>query len=247
LKVAVDNDLDSQLAIVLPVHNEAQVVERVLMTHYSKIVSRIPSRLVVGEDGSTDDTREVLHALMDKIPMELFSAPERKGYAKTVSDLLRKVDTEWIFFSDSDGQYSPDDFWNLWNNRGQFDMIVGRKVKRRDSAYRIVLARGFHEILNFLFHLDLHDADCGFRLIRKRVVEAVIDSVGVLKYSFWAEFTIRACMAGFNVCEIPISHAMRENGGSHIYGPTKIPTIVLGQFEGLAKLYRDVMSSRFDV
>lgn len=228
---------------MLPVHNEASVVEKVLMMHYWNIASKIPSRFVVGEDGSTDGTREVLLSLTDKIPIELSLGQQRKGYAKAVADLLKRVDSEWIFFSDSDGQYSPADFWNLWNSRGTYDMIIGRKIERRDSAYRIVLAKGFHQILNFLFRLNLSDADCGFRLIRKEVVESIIDNVGSLKYSFWAEFTVRACKAGFNVHEVPVSHTVRKSGGSHIYSAMRIPIIVLGQFEGLARLYWDLMGN----
>ncbi len=234
---------ESQVSVVLPVHNEATSVEKVLMTHYRTIVSKVPSRLVVAEDGSTDGTREILLGLREKIPMELLLGRERMGYGKAVANLLKQVDSEWIFFSDSDGQYSPVDFWNLWENRQGSDMIIGRKIDRKDAAYRIVLAKGFRQIANFLFRLDLHDADCGFRLLRREVAEAVVDEVGFLKYSFWAEFTIRACLKGFRTREVPISHNMRENGGTHIYKPSKIPVIVLRQFEGLARLYWNLMAS----
>ncbi len=237
------NNDESQLCIVLPVHNEATSVEKVLMTHYEKILCRIQSSLVVAEDGSTDGTREILLRLKEKIPMKLLLSRERMGYGRAVRNLLKGVDSEWVFFSDSDGQYSATDFWSLWKSRQAYDMVIGRKTHRRDAAYRIVLAKGFHQILNFLFRLDLHDADCGFRLIRRKTIESVVDDVEFLKYSFWAEFTIRACLKGFRTGEVPITHMLRDNGATRIYKRSKLPLIILSQFEGLARLYRNLMGN----
>jgi dolichol-phosphate mannosyltransferase len=119
-------------------------------------------------------------------------------------------------------------------------MIIGRKVRRSEKAHRIILAKGFHELVNGTFGLNLHDADCGFRLIRKEVIRSVIDKVRFLDYSFWAEFTIRTCLAGFRICEVPISHGSRMRGETQIYKPSKIAMIVIRQLEGLAHLYVDV-------
>ena len=120
---------------------------------------------------------------------------------------LKKASNEWVFFSDSDGQYFPSDFWQLWNNRRGYDLIIGRKLQRSEGVYRTVLANGFHGIANNMFGLSLNDSDCGFRLIRKRLIDSIVNEVKFLKYSFWAEFTIRACLKGFRVREVPIHHA----------------------------------------
>jgi len=196
--------------------------------------------LVVAEDGSTDGTREILTSLKREVPMMLLSDHNRKGYAKGVGDALKSCDSDWVFFSDSDGQYFPSDFWSLWENRDGYDMVIGRKLRRSEGVHRTVLANGFHKLVNGLFGLNLHDADCGFRLIRRKVVRTVVDDVRFLKYSFWAEFTIRACLKGFRVCEVPISHGSRVHGDTHIYKPSKIPMIILKQLQNLARLYVDL-------
>jgi glycosyltransferase involved in cell wall biosynthesis len=230
------------VSVLLPVYNEAEVVSDILKTYHEEICTKVSAELVVAEDGSTDGTKEVLTSLQNEIPMVLHSDPSRKGYAKAVSDALKNCRSDWVFFSDSDGQYSPADFWRLWKQRDDFDMIIGRKVHRSEGAHRIVLSKGFHKLVNGTFGLNLHDADCGFRLIRKEVVRSVIDKVRFLDYSFWAEFTIRASLKGFRICEVPINHASRISGGSQIYKPSKIATTVLKQLEGLARLYVNLRS-----
>jgi len=234
----------SMLSVILPVHNEAEIISDIIRLYYDEICSRLPARLVVAEDGSIDGTREVLFALKREVPMVLLSDHNRKGYAKGVADALRICNSDWVFFSDSDGQYHASDFWRLWENRNGYDMVIGCKVCRNEGLHRVVLAKGFHALVNGLFGLNLHDADCGFRLIRREVIQSVLDEVRFLKYSFWAEFTIRSCLKGFQVCEVPIRHNARLHGDTHIYKPSKIPLIVLKQLKDLAHLYADLRKRR---
>ena len=233
----------SIVSVLLPVHNEAEVILDILKTYYNEICRKVSATLVVAEDGSTDGTKEILASLESELPIVLLSNPNRKGYGNAAADALKSCRSDWVFFSDSDGQYSPADFWKLWNLRNDSDMVIGCKVRRSERVHRIVLAGGFHKILNGMFGLNLHDADCGFRLIRKEVIRSVIDKVKFLDYSFWAEFTIRACLKGFRIREVPINHSNRTHGDTHIYKLSKIAVIILKQLRGLVRLYKDVRSS----
>jgi glycosyltransferase involved in cell wall biosynthesis len=228
------------LSVVMPAYNEADTIKDIVTEYFEEIISKLPSRLIVAEDGSSDKTPQILASLANKIPITLFSERRRKGYAKGVNDALEKCEADWIFFSDSDGQYFPSDFWRLWENRDGYDMIIGHKVRRNEGIHRIILSRGFHLIVNKLFGLRLSDGDCGFRLIRKEVIQSVGREARFLKYSFWTEFTIRACLKGFKVHEVPINHANRTNGGTRIYAPSKIPLIILKQLKDLIKVYIDL-------
>ena len=226
-----------ELSVIMPVHNEAASIKGIILDYFETIVCKLNSNLIIAEDGSTDGTREILFSLKNDIPLNLFSDLRRKGYAKGVEDALKKCDGEWIFFSDSDGQYLSSDFWRLWNKRDGYDLIIGRKLKRSEGLHRSILAQGFHIIANNLFSLDLHDSDCGFRLIRRDLANLMDTKVKFLEYSYWAEYTIRASPKGFSVYEVPINHATRTHGKTQIYKPSKIPIIILKELKGLADLF----------
>jgi glycosyltransferase involved in cell wall biosynthesis len=228
------------ISVLLVAYNEADSIRDIVTSYYKEICSKLSAELIVAEDGSNDGTKEILISLKDELPIVLLSANKRKGYANGVNDGLRKCKGDWVFFSDSDGQYLPSDFWKLWEQRDGNNMIIGAKMHRREAVHRTILARGFHKILNRNFRLSLHDADCGFRLIRKDVIQSIIDEVRFLEYSYWAEFTIRACLKGFKICEVPISHRARIHGETHIYKNSKIPMIILKQLKGLTYLYSEV-------
>jgi glycosyltransferase involved in cell wall biosynthesis len=231
--------LEPEVSVLMPAYNEVNTISKVVKEYYDEICGKLPAELIIAEDGSTDGTKEILCSLRNDFPLVVRSDPNRKGYAKGVGDALRRCNRDWVFFSDSDGQYSPSDFWSLWKYRHDYDMVVGCKVRRNEGMHRIVLAKGFHKVVNLSFDLDLQDADCGFRLIRREVIKSVIDSVKFLKYSFWAEFTIRASLKGFKICEVPINHSSRTFGNSQIYKPSKIPIIILKQLSGLMRLFAD--------
>ena len=117
-------------------------------------------------------------------------------------------------------------------------MVIGRKLERRESYYRTFLSGGFHALMKAFCGVPLQDMDCGFRVIRKEVVEAVLPDVQSLPYSFWAEFSILAYRRGFRVREVPVSHRPRLHGSSTIYAWNKLPRILILQFLGLLRLAR---------
>jgi glycosyltransferase involved in cell wall biosynthesis len=229
-----------RFTIIVPAHNEGPTIERVLRDVTAEVASKLGSQILVCEDGSTDDTVDVLRRLSSELPLRVVTNETRLGYAGGVKRGLLLADGEISFFSDSDGQYDPRDFWALRKSIDDADMVIGRKTRREEAFHRILLSRGFHLLAKLLFGIELRDIDCGFRLIRKRVVATVLDSVHDLPYSFWAEFTILSNFNGFRIVEVPISHHSRLHGNTTIYQPRRLPQILVSEFLGMLRLRRRV-------
>ncbi|MCI4319967.1 MAG: glycosyltransferase family 2 protein [Thermoplasmata archaeon] len=231
------------LTILLPAHNEAATIGPVLADFYREVVAPTGATLLVCEDGSTDATLSVLEELRASIPFTLESQNARKGYAAAVASGLRRVTTPYTFFADSDGQYDPADFWKLWPLAAQADMVIGRKLRREEAWHRVVLSRGFHLLAKAVTEVPLQDMDCGFRIVRREVIERVLPRVRSLRFSFWAEFSILAWAEGFRIVEVPVSHRPRLHGETSIYPPRRLPKIVGAQLVGLADLGRRLKDS----
>jgi len=224
------------LTVFLPVHNEAETIREVLDVVYREVVVPTGAELLVCEDGSTDGTDEVLGELAKTYPMRLLAGGSRKGYADAVREGLQQIRTPLTFFADSDGQYDPRDFWRLWPHAAEYDIVVGHKVVRDEPLHRILLSRGFHVLAKMTTEVPLKDMDCGFRLVRREVVEAVLPEATTLQYSFWAEFTMIAYRKGFRILEVPITHRSRPRGTTSIYTVDRLPGIMRHQFVGLLTL-----------
>jgi glycosyltransferase involved in cell wall biosynthesis len=228
----------SDLTLLMPVYNEAESISAVIGEFERTVVTPSGGRLLVCEDGSTDGSRDVLEKLSRQLPMELVTSPDRKGYAGAAHDGLAQTSTPWVFFADSDGQYDPQDFWKIWAARGDYDMVIGCKVQREERYYRIFLSKGFHLLAKAFTRIPLRDIDCGFRLIRRDVIERVLPDVKSLRYSFWAEFSIIAYRKGIRIGEVPVSHRPSLRGTTSIYSWNKLPKILVLQVVGLLRLAR---------
>lgn len=230
----------THLSLVLPVYNEVKSISPLINKLYDEIGNKVEMEIIVREGGSTDGTKEALIELSQSIPMKIILQEEKGGYMRDVKDGLRQADTDYVLFLDSDGQYIASDFWKLYEKRDNYDMIIGYKTKRVDPPHRILLSKVFHKIVKALFKLPLNDPDCGYRIIKKRVIESVVEEVKFLEYSFWSEFTIRAFKKGFKLSEVPIQHRRRLSGGTKLYTPSKLLQIIFLQLMGLFRLWKEL-------
>ena len=112
--------------MVFPVCNESFIIEQTLRNYIAEFQGRVPDfEVIVAEDGSTDDTKNVLERVASDLPIKLFMGDERKGYQQAVIDALGHATKEWVFVVDSDYQFAAIDFWRLEPFRRNDDVILG--------------------------------------------------------------------------------------------------------------------------
>jgi len=216
-----------KLTVIMPVYNEKERIEKIVQSCHLSILSQIPdSELLLVEDGSTDGTKECLKILQKKIPFRLVSYSERKGFASAFKESLALVNSELVFFCDSDGQYHFEDFYLLTQDTDRADIVSGWKQQRQDPFYRIFLSRVFNGILRLLFGFRIHDANSSFKLIRKEVIDVILPRLKTNTPCIMSEFMLRAHLKGFEIREVPIRHLAREGSTSRIFSLWQIPLIV---------------------
>lgn len=230
-------DKKETISLVIPVYNEHEVIEKVINDFYTKVISKLPSsEFIIAEDGSNDGTKDILKKVSEEIPITLIMGENRKGYTKAVKDALKLPKTDLIFFSDSDGQQEPDDLWLLLENIKDNDIVVGYKYPRNDPFLRVLISK-IYQVVNFiLFGIKLHDINCGYRLIRRNVIDDILEDINLLPNFVSSEFILRAYLKGYRIKEVPVRHYPREFGESRGLPWKKIPIEVLKLLSGLFKL-----------
>lgn len=229
--------------VVLPAHNEGQTIERTLR-EFDQIVrqdSGISIRFVVCEDGSTDDTVEIVKSLSNELPIELISSCGRKGYSRAVVDGLRSATADIVAFIDSDGQCDPSDFAALYSAIEDADLVVGYRHPRSDPVYRKAMSRAFKLLYEVLFPVRLRDPSCPFLVVRRSSLEAILTgNAGLLKQGFWWEFNARAFASHVKVQEAPVRHRVRVDGKTKVYRIRQIPEIARAHVVALFALRREL-------
>jgi len=228
---------DKKITIIIPVYNEAGIIEHVVRDFYEKIARKMPhAQFVIVEDGSADGTKEILKKLQKELPFTLVSTATRKGYSKAFYDALKLVRTELVFFSDSDGQHEPGDVYKLLEKIGEYDIVGGYKHPRCDPVYRAILSKGYNFLIQLLFGLNMRDIDSGFKVIKKTVIDDVLKDPLRFDYCVMSEFVLKAHLSGYKITEMPVSHYPRKTGGSTIFTPGRLPGIIAGVVKGLLEL-----------
>ncbi len=154
--------------VLLPVHNEAETIEATIREIFAEFSPKVQMRFIICEDGSKDNTKEVLRGLSGEIPMNLILSDERKGYSRTVRDGMEALEAPFLLCIDSDGQCDPKDFWQFWNARAEADVMMGWRVNRADTLLRRSLSRFFYLLYQAMYHTPVHDPSCPYILAQKR-------------------------------------------------------------------------------
>lgn len=205
----------SELSLFLPVYNEEKVIAQTI-TKADAILKKVAKKyeILVVNDGSTDKTEEVVNSLIKKNKnVRMITHNPNKGYGGALKTGLYESKYKYISFIDADGQFDFGEIGKFIKYIKDFDLVIGYRVKRADSGSRMVIAYLLKLWNLFWFRFWVKDSDCGFKLIKKEVV----DNLPKLKTESAiteTEFLIRAKRAGYKFKEIPVNHFPRTTGKS---------------------------------
>ena len=224
------------VSIVLAVYNEAETLEKEVRQIYETIISRIPgSEIIIAEDGSTDGSKEIIKELVEELGIIHSTSTKRKGYTRALRDAFKITKSPYIFFSDTGNKHSPEDFWKLYNHIDDFDLIIGVKSNRKDQNYRKALTWGYNKLLSIIFRKKISDADSGFRIYSKDLMDALLNEEWIFKELVASELYLRSSIEGYKIKEVPVRYNQRK-GASKGLPISKIPKVIFKIFFDIFKL-----------
>jgi glycosyltransferase involved in cell wall biosynthesis len=156
----------------IPVYNEAGHVRAVLDQ-----VRRFSPHILVVDDGSTDDTPDLLARETD---VRIVSHRPNRGYGAAIASAFRHfLNTEFdvLVTMDCDGQHEPARIPVLLEAIHDADIVSGSRYLRdfRQDTPAPADRRSINAIItreiNARYGLHLTDAFCGFKAYRRRAVE----------------------------------------------------------------------------
>lgn len=170
-----------KLYIVIPAYNEEENIEEVVDSWYP-IIEKIQngSKLVIVDDGSKDKTYEKMCELAKTREHFVPVTKPNGGHGATVLYAYHyalKEGADFIFQTDSDGQTVADEFWPFWEERNNYDMVIGHRKGRKDGFSRVFVTKTLKLVLKICFHESITDANTPFRLMKAETLAKYIDLV----------------------------------------------------------------------
>lgn len=225
------------LSVFLPAYNEedsiATTVENVV-----KVLKelKIEWEVLVINDGSKDQTAEVVKKLGKKYPnVKLVNHEVNKGYGRALKTGFASARYPWVAFVDSDGQFDFEEIKKLIAKTDEADVILGYRLNRADPFQRRIFTWGWKMLAMVLLGLNVRDYSCGFKLIKKKVIEDISPIESEEKVT-QIEMLIKAKKKGYKFAEVGVHHYPRTAG---------VPTganmsVVLKSFADMLRLWQNL-------
>ncbi len=192
-----------RVAVIIPTYNNHKTVAAVIES-----VLEYASHVIVVNDGSTDQTLQILDNFRQSVHVESYPVNQGKGYALTRGfKIAMQKGFKYALTIDSDGQHFASDFVLFANelDKNPDALMVGsRGMKHDHMAGGSTFANKFS---NFWFQLQtatpLPDTQSGFRLYPLHKMGRM--KVFTNRYEAELELLVFSAWRGIKMIAVPIS------------------------------------------
>ena len=216
--VAIEYENESSsshsISVVLPAYNEEQVIANTVFTVLHVLNTwRMEFEILVVNDGSTDQTGEIVAALAltgAHSRVRLITHPTNEGYGASLVSGFAAATKELAFFMDSDGQFDIRDLQKFFPLIDTYDAVIGYRIDRQDSWMRKLNAWGWKHLVDLVLGVHVRDVDCAFKLLHTEFLhQHPLETRGAM---INAELLYRLRRAGCTYKEIGVHHLPRLHG-----------------------------------
>jgi glycosyltransferase involved in cell wall biosynthesis len=159
---------ENLLTVIVPAFNEE-----------SNLVTLLPSligvcrengwKIILVNDGSTDNTRQVLRVYEQEPILKLLHHKLNKGYGAAIKTGIKACDTRYLITYDADGQHSLEDIGTLLAclKKKDADMVVGSRKGLKSSSYYRGTGKGIIRLIaRIMMTVPVHDINSGMKVYR---------------------------------------------------------------------------------
>lgn len=218
------------ISVVIPVHNEQGNIAP-LLAEIEAALGRSAMEVVAVDDGSTDGSADELRRLRaEREYLRVVSLRRHAGQSAALAAGLDVVRGDTVVLMDSDGQNDPADvpgLLELLESDPFCVAVVGYRVRRADSLWRLIQSRVANGVRNWLTGDYIRDTGCSLKVVRTAALRRIVRFDGMHRF-----FPTLLRREGGKVLEAPVSHRPRLAGKSK-YGMRNRGTVALRDAMGV--------------
>ena len=201
------------LSLVVPLYNEAQVIEDSLraLVPYLEGLGR-SFEIVLVDDGSIDGSRAILErAAAADGRLRVVVHPANRGKGAAVRTGVEASEGDAVLFMDADLSTPLEEMPGFLGALDSgYDVVLGNRrapgsrITRRQPLLRETLGKGFTTLTRLLLAPGVHDFTCGFKAFRRGAAQAIFGRSTLDGWAFDAELVVIAQEQGLKLAQVPV-------------------------------------------
>mgnify|MGYP000246128367 CR=1 FL=1 len=202
--------------VTLPVLNEEATLDRQVRILHNFLCNNFPERnqwrIVIADNGSTDNTRHLAAALCDEFAEIQLLRVSEKGVGLALKTSWTQSKADIVGYMDLDLATELRHFPQAYNALATegFDLVYGTRLHKKSRVRGRTLKREItSRIFNFMLktYLGTHFSDgmCGFKWLRREHVASLMEAGAISNgWFFSTELLALAEWKGLKMCELPV-------------------------------------------
>ena len=237
------------LSIVIPAYNEGARIEHALDRVLTCVAERHwDAEVLVVDDGSSDDTDEIVHRWMLIHPnLHLIHNEGNRGKGFSVRNGILQSVGETVLFTDADLSSPIEEAERLFAAlEAGADVAIGSRWldKQRQTIhqplYRRFFGRCFNWVTRKVMGLPYKDTQCGFKAFKRDAAQVIFRLQTIERWGFDPELLFIARKLGYKIVEVPVTWGHDERSRiSYLKDGMKM-------LEEMAQIRRNSLRGRYD-
>lgn len=215
----------TDVTIIIPCYNERQNLERGVLKEVAKYLktAKFTSEVIISDDGSTDSSKQIVEAFIEKHPNFRLLKNPHGGKANAVWAGIQNAKGDIILFSDMDQSTPIKEIEKIlpFYQEG-YSVVFGSRGKMRKNfpILRQLTSWGFRTVRQIFLLKGIIDTQCGFKSFRREVALEIFPLLDVIRRpsskkgwsvsAFDVELLFLAKKRGYKLREVTVSWKDRD-------------------------------------
>jgi len=162
----------ANFSIIVPIYNESNNINKLVSEIYDSLKKYKHFELIFVNDGSDDDTSDVLEKIKINFPITIIENKSNLGQSFSIWTGVKNSNYKTVVTLDGDGQNNPNDIPKLleiYFSKKIFALVGGIRKKRKDSLLKIISSKIANKIRSIILNDDCIDTGCSLKVFDKDI------------------------------------------------------------------------------
>ncbi|MGD9276227.1 MAG: glycosyltransferase family 2 protein [Candidatus Pacearchaeota archaeon] len=205
-----------KLSVIIPAYNEEKRIEETLRDVNQYLSKKDFSyEMIVVNDGSTDNTKQIVESFCDKIPNMMFIDNKiNSGKGSAVKQGMLAASGDYRLFMDADNAIKINHLEKFLAVINDYDLVIGsielpgskkwQEYKGLNKIYRNLFGKLSKYLIQVVNLWEIRDTQRAFKLFRKDAAKEIFSRQTIDRWGFDIELLVIAKKLGYKIKELPV-------------------------------------------